>query len=129
MSSNPSLSLHPVVASILDDFEAMAGGPRLRAVAVSGWADLVVEHPERDTIAVHLIAMAARFARAGMGGVNAMAQCVALAMSILGAQRAEAALRDAGIDAGKAKKLVEGPTRGLSSPLADGLAPPGSKSK
>ena len=129
MSSNPSLPLHPVVASILGDFEAMEGGPRLRAVAVSGWADTLVDHPERDTIAVHLIAMAGRFARAGMGGVHAMAQCVTLAISILGAQRAEAELRQAGIDAGKARKLVEGPTSGLSSPLAHGLAPPSNKAK
>jgi hypothetical protein len=122
VTADKGVEFHKVVAGVLDDFEALEEGPRLPESALGGWADVVRDHADREEIAVQLIALARRFLseRASLAAV----QCAALAATVLGQRRTADELVRAGIDGGDAKRMVQAPPSGSTSPLAGGLAPP-----
>lgn len=122
MTADKGVEFHRVVAGVLDDFEALDEGPCLPASALGGWADMVRDHADREEIAVQLIALARRFL--SEGALRAAVQCAALAATILGESRATDELVRAGVDGGDARRMVQAPLTGSTSPLAGGLAPP-----
>lgn len=124
MPANNGTPLHPLVVEILNDFEPVAGGPRMRTGRVYHWARTVIGHADNEELTPHLLVAARRFAWAGAD--LAAAQVVIIASLALGVEATARIAAEAGTDIKAAKRLVQEQSLTPSTPVS-GLAPPSSK--
>lgn len=124
MTGDDTQPFHPLVVELVNDFEPIAGGPRMPVARVREWATTIIGHAEKDRLTPHLFVLARRFAWTGAD--LAAAQIIILASMALGAEAATSMAAEAGVNMEEAKRLVTQSSPTPGSP-ASGLAPPASK--
>lgn len=117
----PEIKFHKEVVALLDDFQALEGGPRLSAENLRKWTDAVSKHARKETICDHLIVLAMRFMKAK--AYEAMQQLVGIVVAAIGGAKAQAALVEGGVASERAKELVA-QTNVTTASLSGGLAAP-----
>jgi hypothetical protein len=127
MPREKKVAFHELVEALLDDFEAVAGGPRLDDARLRSWGQQILAAADKRVIGEQLIALATRFhhARAAL----ARDQLCVLATLALGREGAQDGLAAGGVGADEARRLVSkaaATTKDLSGALA---APSSGKGK
>jgi len=121
MANEKRVPLHEVVQGILDDFEAVEGGPKLTDDKLRGRAQEILASPAKAVIGEQLIALAMRFAESG--GMTAVDQLAVLATVALGRDKAAANFEAAGMASAEARELVN-QSKHVTRNLSDALGLP-----
>lgn len=115
-TADSSIPLHPTARALVEQMQALPQGPRLADETFAEWTRTLPALPERQEIAVHLLALAQRFFQ--QKADFAAAQLIVLATYALGSAQVERAAPEAG------QRMLQ--VNPAANPAAS-LAPPASR--